>query len=110
VSHIPNLINVPGAQNTHVQEETLSYQANSKSLSVPVGDDARKYNAVIYSIPKCETGTTKLECVKQDFCRVFDICSATVPFSNSNNSVFDTVHLGKVFRRLSMALASSSKI
>ena len=34
VSHTPNLINVPGSQNTHVQEETLSYQANSKSMDV----------------------------------------------------------------------------
>jgi len=95
VSHTPNLINVPGAQNTHVQEETLSYRANSKSMNIPIGDDARKYNAVVYGIPECETGTTKVERVKQDFCRVFDICSATVLFSNLNNSICDTVCLGK---------------
>jgi len=66
-------------------------------MNVPVGDDAGKYNAVVYGIPECDTGTTKLERVKQDFCRVFDICSATVPFSNPNNSICDTVRLGKYF-------------
>jgi len=94
ISHTPNLINVPDAQNTHVQEET---QANSKSMNVPVGNDVRKYNAVVYGIPECETGTTKLECVKQDFCRVFDIYSTTVPFSNPNNLICDTIRLGKYF-------------
>ena len=89
-----------------IQEETQSYRANSKAMDVPLGDDARKYNAVFYSIPECDTGTTKLEHVKQDFCRVFDICSATVPFSNPNNSMCDTVRLGKY----STTQASSSKI
>jgi len=81
----------------HMYKKKLcyTYRANSKSVNVLVEDDARKYNAVVYGIPECETGTTKLECVKQDFCRVFDICSATVPFSNPNNSICDTVCLEK---------------
>ena len=59
------------------------------------GDEARKCNAVFFGIPECDTGTTKLERVKQDFCRVFDICSVAVPFINPNNAICDTVRLGK---------------
>ena len=96
VSHTPYITNLVSDQDTqHVEEVTKPHRANSKWTNVQAGEDARNHNVVLYGIPECDTGTTRLERVKQDFCRVFDICSVTVPFSNPNNEICDTVRLGK---------------
>ena len=50
---------------------------------------------MIYGISECNTGTTRFERDKQDFCKVFDICSAIVHFNNPINVIRDTVRLGK---------------
>ena len=67
----------------------------STNVAIPTGEDSRKFNAVIYGIPECNTSTTRFERLKQDFCKVFDVCSAIVPSNNPSSVIHDTMHLGK---------------
>ena len=84
-------------QNSPSYREEISELSIGKS-NVPTVEDTshyRKFNAVIYGIPECNSGTTRLERLKQDFCKVFDTCSAIVPHNNPGNFICDTVCLGK---------------
>ena len=71
-------------QSSSPYHDEISEWSNSKSTNVPTRKDSRKFNAVIYGIPECNTGTTRLEKLKQDSCKVFDmqVCSAIVPYNN----------------------------
>ena len=84
-------------QSSPLHRDELSEWSISKStnVAIPTGEDSRKFNAVIYGIPECNTGTTRFERLKQNFCKVFDVCSAIVPYNNPSSVIRDTVHLGK---------------